>query len=551
MADTTSTPFFQKLTPKQRIAGAVAVAAMVAAIAVGAIYGGSKDYKVLFANVADKDGGAIVAQLEQMQIPYRFAGGGNVIMVPEDRVHDVRMKLAGQGLPKGGNVGFELMENQKFGISNFGEQVNYQRALQGELERTISSLDHVAGARVHLTVPKPSVFLRDALKPSASVVVNLRPGRTLERSQVSGIANLVSAAVPDLAARSITILDQNGTPLHGGEDVDGMVADARQLTYQRKIERDYAHEIEAILEPIVGRGNVHAKVRADIDFSKVEQTEELFSPNGDPSKTSTRSSQTNESTGPSGQSAGGSPGSTSNTPPGAASAPDQLPAGADGKPALPPLPPSLGGSMAQSSKSQTTNYEIDRTVRQTRKAAGGVQRVTVAVLLNHRTTVDAKGVSTQAPLKPEEIENATKLVKEVVGFKEDRGDSVDVANLEFTPDKSLDVPESPMWKDPQVLDLAGSAGKWLLFALGLMYLIFGVARPAMTMFLSKDSGGGSRATGDSVGGAVANISEDGRRMATASGADFESSRSQAAQIAKQAPDAAAEVVKRWTDGDAA
>lgn len=555
MAEATPS-LLERLTPKQRIAGGVAVAAIAAAIAVGAIYGGSKDYRVLFANVADKDGGLIVAQLEQMQVPYKFGAGGSVIMVPEDRVHDVRMKLAGQGLPKGGNVGFELMESQKFGISNFGEQVNYQRALQGELERTISSIDSVAGARVHLTIPKPSVFLRDTLKPSASVVVNLRSGRSLDRAQVTGIANLVSAAVPDLKASAITILDQNGTPLHGGEEVEGMVADARQLTYQRKIERDYASEIEAMLEPIVGRGNVRAKVRADIDFSKIEQTEELFGPNGEPTKAAMRSQQLNESNTPVPQVPGGVPGATSNTPPGAAVAPDQLLPGPDGKPALPPLPPSLAAG-SQTTKSQTTNYEVDRTVRQTKRAPGGVARVTVAVLLNHRTSVDDKGVATKAPLKPEELERATKLVKEVVGFKEQRGDSVDVANLEFTPDKSLDVPAVPMWKDPDVLRMAGSVGEWLLFAIGLLFLIFGVARPAMRAFLGKDQQAEKPAAaeaapgGEAEAGASAQISEQALQMAAEPASGFEASRTQAAQLVAQSPDAAAEVVKNWTSGEAA
>jgi flagellar M-ring protein FliF len=554
--------FLNGLTGKQQLAGALGGVVLVAAVAMSFMYGGATEYKVLFSNVSDKDGGQIVAALEKAQVPYQFGAGGSAIMVPADRVHDLRMKLAGEGLPKGGSVGFELMEKQKFGVSHFAEQINYQRALEGELAQTIGSIQFVSGARVHLSIPKQSVFVREAPKPSASVVVNLHSGRALDRAQISGIANLIAAAVPGMDFKGVTILDQNGTPLTSNDEHDELAVDGRHLTYQRRIESDYIKEIEAMLEPIVGKGGVRAKVRAELDLAKVEQTEELFGPNGDPSRASVRSSQTMDSTGASGNLIGGIPGAISNTPPGAAIAPAQMP-GADGKPALPPLP-NLASS-GPSSKSQTTNYEVDRTIRKINRPTGAVSRVTVAVLLNNKVVTDAKGKSKSVPLTDDELKRASKLVQDVVGFKEDRGDSVDVANLEFVPEKPTVEAEVPLWKDPEIIDLAGRFGKWFGFILVIAFVIFGVIRPLIKTMLGDEKAKevpapvlpageeGVVGTTDPEGldGATATISKRALEMVDEEQlpTEMEVVRKEAAALVVKAPEIAADVLARWIEGE--
>jgi flagellar M-ring protein FliF len=230
------------------------------------------DYRVLFSNFSDRDGGAIVASLQQMNIPYKYADGGGAILVPADKVHDARLKLASQGLPKGGNVGFELMENQKLGVSQFHEQVNFQRALEGELARSIQSIAQVQAARVHLALPKASVFVRDQQKPTASVLINLHPGRSLDQQQVNAMVHLVASSVPDLPPKNVSVIDQNGNLLSQNDkqrDANGL--DPSQLKYVQELQQSIVKRIESIISPIVGPDNVRAEATADVDFSHTEQ----------------------------------------------------------------------------------------------------------------------------------------------------------------------------------------------------------------------------------------------------------------------------------------
>ncbi|VFT68830.1 flagellar M-ring protein [Escherichia coli] len=258
------------------IAGSAAVAVMVALI----LWAKAPDYRTLFSNLSDQDGGAIVSQLTQMNIPYRFSEASGAIEVPADKVHELRLRLAQQGLPKGGAVGFELLDQEKFGISQFSEQVNYQRALEGELSRTIETIGPVKGARVHLAMPKPSLFVREQKSPSASVTVNLLPGRALDEGQISAIVHLVSSAVAGLPPGNVTLVDQGGHLLTQSNTSGRDLNDA-QLKYASDVEGRIQRRIEAILSPIVGNGNIHAQVTAQLDFASKEQTEEQYRPNGD------------------------------------------------------------------------------------------------------------------------------------------------------------------------------------------------------------------------------------------------------------------------------
>ncbi len=272
------------------VTGSAAVAVMVALI----LWAKTPDYRTLFSNLSDQDGGAIVSQLTQMNIPYRFSEASGAIEVPADKVHELRLRLAQQGLPKGGAVGFELLDQEKFGISQFSEQVNYQRALEGELSRTIETIGPVKGARVHLAMPKPSLFVREQKSPSASVTVNLLPGRALDEGQISAIVHLVSSAVAGLPPGNVTLVDQGGHLLTQSNTSGRDLNDA-QLKYASDVEGRIQRRIEAILSPIVGNGNIHAQVTAQLDFASKEQTEEQYRPNGDESHAALRSRQLNES----------------------------------------------------------------------------------------------------------------------------------------------------------------------------------------------------------------------------------------------------------------
>ncbi|HZV94034.1 MAG TPA: flagellar basal-body MS-ring/collar protein FliF, partial [Caldimonas sp.] len=274
------------------LVGLAALAGVVVAMTMWASQG---DYKVLYANLSDKDGGAVIAQLSQMNVPYRMSEGGSAILVPAGQVHDLRLKLATAGLPKGTISGFELMDSARFGQTQFQERLTFQRGLEGELTRSITSLSAVESARVHLALPNQNGFFREQQKPSASVLLSLRPGRTLDRAQLAGIVHLVSSSVPEMSPKAVSILDQSGTLLTGGADGAQTGLDAQQLQYVAQVESGYTRRIRELLEPIVGADNLRATVAADVDFSQTEATSEEFKPNqGAQASVSIRSQQTNE-----------------------------------------------------------------------------------------------------------------------------------------------------------------------------------------------------------------------------------------------------------------
>ncbi|HWU98464.1 MAG TPA: flagellar basal-body MS-ring/collar protein FliF, partial [Oxalicibacterium sp.] len=300
----------------------MAGAAAVISVMIGLVLWSQKpEYRVLFSNFSDRDGGAIVSSLQAANIPYKFAEGGGAILVPADKVHEVRLKLAAEGLPKGGNVGFELMENQKLGISQFLEQVNFQRALEGELARSIQSIAAVQAARVHLAIPKSSVFVRDQQKPTASVLLNLHSGRILDQQQVSAIVHLVASSVPELSPKNVTIVDQAGNLLSENSKPAGTnTLDPSQLKYVQELQQNIVKRIESIISPIVGPNNVRAEATADVDFSTSEQAAEIYKPNQVPNSATVRSQQTSESSN-GGTAVGGVPGALTNQPAPAATAP--------------------------------------------------------------------------------------------------------------------------------------------------------------------------------------------------------------------------------------
>jgi len=393
-------------------------------------------------------------------------------------VHDLRLKLATAGLPKGSVTGYELMDSARFGQTQFQERLTFQRGLEGELTRSITSLAAVQNARVHLALPNQNGFFREQQKPSASVLLSLHPGRTLDRAQVAGIVHLVSSSVPELDPKSVSVLDQSGALLTGGSDATrpgGL--DAGQLQYLNQIETGYAKRIYELLEPIVGHDNLRATVAAEVDFSQSEATSEEFKPNqGADASISIRSQQTTEQSGSSGALTSGVPGAASNQPPVAATAP--LVGASQPLQAAP-----LSGGGANGRREAVTNYEVDKTVRVTRNATGTVKRLSAAVVVNNRSVVDPKGKTTQLALTTEELDKLTALVRESIGYKQDRGDSVKVINAPFRIETIPSV-EVAWWNAPDTLDLLRSFAVPGALVLVSLLIFFGLVRPGMKAMLA-------------------------------------------------------------------
>ncbi|MCS6811213.1 MAG: flagellar basal-body MS-ring/collar protein FliF [Tepidimonas sp.] len=542
-------------TPRKAllVAGALAVVALLAA----AFYTLNRpDYRVLYANLSDKDGGAILAQLSQMNVPYKHAEGGRAILVPADRVNDVRMKLASQGLPKGTVTGFELMDQTKLGMTQFQERVNFQRSLEGELTRTILSLSSVADARVHLALPQQNGFFREQQKPSASVVLTLHPGRSLDRAQVAGIVHLVASSVPELDPKAVSVIDQNGTLLSQRPDGE-LGADARQLEYVRTLERTYQQRILDLLEPVVGRDNVRATVTADVDFSLTESTTEQHRPNQGNEPAAVRSSQTIEENAPGATGPAGVPGAATNVAPGATTAPINGPG----------APVGVVGQGAnatgdgRSRREQVINYEVDKTVSVTRNAAGTVRRLSAAVVINHTTVTDKKGGTSTAPLPAEQLQQIQALVREAIGFNGERGDSVNVVNAPFNQPK-VEPAQVPWHRDPVVLDTARSlaAPLGLLLVALLAWLL--MVRPALKMMQPPPAAAEGAAEAGAAAGALpapgsqleALVAEEVERPGLPQPVHNEPTPEErqledARRLAKENPVAVANIIKGWISGE--
>lgn len=469
-------PKFWQTTIGKRVVIGGAIAGVVAIVAALWLWTSAPDYRVLFSNYTDKDGGAITAALDQMGVKYKFSDSGSAILVPADRIHDLRLKLAQQGLPRAGNVGFELLENQKLGTSQFVEQVNYQRSLEGELANSIQSLSAVASARVHLALPKPSVFVRDQQKPTASVLLNLQPGRAIDQSQVSAIVHLVASSIPELTPANVTVIDQNGTLLSDNANKNGKQLDPNQLKYVEALQQNIVKQVESIITPLVGQNNVRAEATAEVDFAQTDTAAEMYKPNSPPEPQAIRSQQTSEQTGPGSTNPSGIPGALSNQPPGVATAP------IDGNAPAQAQTTTTGPTR----KDSTTNYEVDKTVRFEQKPMGGIKRLTVGVVVNYRRTIDPKtGKVVVKPLSAAEVAQINELVKQAMGYSQARGDTLNVTNAPF---EGVDKPEeqAPLWyKDPANLPLAKDIARYVFIALVLAFLWFRFVRPLLKPAIRK------------------------------------------------------------------
>jgi flagellar M-ring protein FliF len=525
----------------------VGVAAAIAAAIWLVLWSQGPNYTLLYGELAERDAAAVVEALNAASIPNRVEAVTGGVLVPAERVHEARLKLAAQGLPQGDGLGVELLQKEQgFGTSQFIESARYQLALETELGRTIIKVQGVQSARVHLALPKQSVFVRDRRKASASVMLQLYPGRRLDPGQVAAIVHLVASSVPDLEASEVTVVDQAGTLLSSPETGDELDATARQLTYQRAVEESYEHRIEALLTPLVGAGRVRAGVTADLDFTVTERTSEDF----DPAQQVVRSEQTSTDERLAGDTAQGVPGALSNTPPQASSAPPPArpPAGQPGQQPLAQAPPQPVATQQRA----TRNFEIDRTISHTRPATGTVRRLSVAVILDNKpaaAAAEGEGEAQPAsqPYSKEELERFTTVVKEAVGFDEQRGDRVQVLNESFSQAPVVAPVEAPpMWQSPAVAGIARQAlGAGLVLLVAFMVLrplMKSLTRPTVGLPVAAGAAGMPELAGDRVtlgagpgGGFTPN---------------YEQQVAAARSLVGQDPRRAAEVVREWvtTDG---
>ncbi|MGH1594824.1 flagellar basal-body MS-ring/collar protein FliF [Yersinia proxima] len=479
--ENTFTTTLARLRANPKIPLLIAAAAAVAIIVALMLWAKSPDYRVLYSNLNDRDGGDIVTQLTQLNIPYRFADNGGALLIPADKVHETRLRLAQQGLPKGGAVGFELLDQEKFGISQFSEQVNYQRALEGELARTIGTLGPVLNVRVHLAMPKPSLFVREQKSPTASVTLALQPGRALDDGQINAIVYMVSSSVAGLPPANVTVVDQTGRLLTQSDSA-GRDLNAAQLKFTNEVENRFQRRIETILAPMVGSGNVHAQVTAQVDFASREQTDEEYKPNQAANQGAVRSQQVSTSEQLGGNNVGGVPGALSNQPSATPVAPIEVPqatpaAGTAANTAnAANRPATAARQTATSSNSrhdQTTNFEVDRTIRHTQQQAGMVQRLSVAVVVNYGSDKAGKPIA----LSKDQLAQVESLTREAMGFSTVRGDTLNVVNTPFNATDDAGGSNLPFWQQQSFFDQLLNIGRYLLILLVAWILWRKLVRP--------------------------------------------------------------------------
>ena len=453
----TDNPLFRQLAVMIGIAASVALGVAVV------LWSQAPSMAPLYANLAEKDASQVLDALQKSGVGYQVDEASGAIMVPAGKVKELRMQLASAGLPNSTGMGFELLQKDTgFGTSRVVERARYQQAMQGELARTIATIGTVQSARVHLAIPKQSVFVRERKKPSASVTVKLLAGRPLDPGQVDAIVHLVASSVPELETGRVTVVDQKGNLLSGDRASKDLKLSSSQFEHTRRIENHYKERIESLLIPILGANRISAQVNAEIDFTVTEQTQERYNPD----QPALRSEQVNEHQRSNGL-AQGIPGALSNQPPVEGEAPEV--AGGEGG-------AGNNGDVRDSSRQSTRNFELDRTISHKRLAPQALRRLSVAVVIDDRTVAVAEGKTERRERTPEEIERITQLVREAIGFDPRRGDTVSVVNSSFlAPEPIEDLPEPAVWEQAWFWDLMKQIGGVAL----VLLLVFGVLRPTI------------------------------------------------------------------------
>ncbi len=499
---------------------------LAASVAIGfavVLWSQQPDYRPLYGSLAGMDTKQVIDTLTTANIPYTVEPNSGALLVKADDQSRARIALASAGVaPSDGNVGYESLDKEQgLGTSQFMETARYRRSLEGELARTIGSLNNIRAARVHLAIPKSSVFVRDERKPTASVLVEMYPNRTLDAGQVAAIVNLVATSVPELNKSNVSVVDQKGTLLSAQLEDNALTMAGKQYDYSRRLESMLTQRVQNILQPVVGSDRFKAEVSADLDFSAVESTSEQFNPD----QPALRSEQSTSEQRSSGSGPSGVPGALSNQPPGPATAPQnaaqgQAAAGAiqPGQPLLDAngqqiMDPATGQPMlapypADKRQQSTKNFELDRSISHTKQQQGRLTRLSVAVVVDDQAKVNpADGTVTMTPWNAQELARFTRLVQDAVGFDASRGDSVTVINVPFAPNSAEVITEPAFYKEPWFWDIM----KQVLGVVFILVLVFGVLRPV----LNNITGGGKGKAGDAELGAagamggVAALSMDG------------------------------------------
>ena len=518
----------------------VGIAASVALGIAVILWSQTPNYSVLFANLASKDVTSVLDALQKSNIPFKVDEATGAVMVPSSDVQSARLKLAGEGLPQSDGFGFELLQQDSgFGTSRLVEEARYQRAIEGELSRTITSLANVETARVHLATPKRSVFVRHRKHPSASVMVKLFAGRKLEKGQVDAIVHLVASSVPELDPSRVTLVDSRGRLMSSPDESSLMNLTNTRFDYTSNLEKHYKKRIEELLGPLLGYENVRAEVTADIDFTVTEQTQERYNPD----QTALRSEQVNEQSSRL-SSTQGVPGALSNQPPVRGTAPEQgrgAGGGADGEP-------------LNLSKRATRNYEVDRTLSHVQLESGVLRRLSVAVVVNDLVMADEQGNITRTARTQEEIERLNSLVKEAIGFSLQRGDSVQIINSAFhQPAPPEPLPAVEVWEEPWFWDVLKQVGGALL----VLLLIFGVLKPTMKKLATPvvvkqpELAAGEDASGQAMAGqpAMAGAGSMGQPVTLPGPGSYEQTLDAARGMINEDPKRVAQVVKKWVAED--
>ncbi|MFF7708262.1 flagellar basal-body MS-ring/collar protein FliF [Pseudomonas sp. NPDC007930] len=476
---------------------------LAASVAIGfavVLWSQQPDYRPLVTSLAGMDAKQVTDTLNGANIPYTIEPNSGALLVKADDLGRARLQLAQAGVTQGdGNVGYEILDkDQGLGTSQFMEAARYRRGLEGELSRTISALNGVKAARVHLAIPKSSVFVRDDRKPTASVLVEMYGGRTLDPGQVMAIVNLVATSVPEMDKNGVTVVDQKGTLLSDMADSSELSMAGKQFDYTRRMESMLSQRVQTILQPVLGNDRFKAQVSANVDFTAVESTSEQFNPD----QPALRSEQSTSEQRSAGTPNGGVPGALSNQPPGPSSAPQRTggAAAANQPQAIPPgqplldangqqiMDPATGQPMlapfpADKRSQSTRNYELDRSISHTRQQQGRLTRLSVAVVVDDQAKLDpANGQMTHQPWSADDLARFTRLVQDAVGYDASRGDSVTVINAPFSADQGEVIAEPAFYQQPWFWDVV----KQVLGVLFILVLVFGVLRPV----LNNITGGG-------------------------------------------------------------
>lgn len=546
---------------------------LAASVAIGfavVLWSQQPDYRPLYGSLAGLDAKQVMDTLASADIGYRVEPNSGALLVKADDLSRARLKLAAAGVaPSDGNIGFEILDKEQgLGTSQFMEATRYRRGLEGELARTVSSLNNVKAARVHLAIPKSSVFVRDERKPSASVLVELYPGRALEAGQVMAIVNLVATSVPELDKSQVTVVDQKGNLLSDQLQDTALTMAGKQFDYSRRMEGLLTQRVHNILQPVLGNDRYKAEVSADVDFSAVESTSEQFNPD----QPALRSEQSVNEQRSSSQPPQGVPGALSNQPPAGAAAPENAtaaapPAGAiqPGQPLLDAngqqiMDPATGQPMlapypADKRQQTTKNFELDRSISHTRQQQGRLSRLSVAVVVDDQVKIDAAtGETTRAPWGAEDLARFTRLVQDAVGFDASRGDSVTVVNVPFSADRGEELADIPFYSQPWFWDIV----KQVLGVVFILVLVFGVLRPV----LNNITGGGKQAAIDSdmeLGGMIGLDGELANDRVTLGGPQsillpspsegYEAQLNAIKGLVAEDPGRVAQVVKEWINAD--